>query len=53
MAAKGSDPLVQFKVRIPASVRRQLKVYAAESGTPMQQLVTDALTALLKRKGAL
>jgi predicted HicB family RNase H-like nuclease len=52
MPTKAADPLVQFKIRIPASVRRQLKVYAAQSGTPMQQLVADALTALLKRKGA-
>jgi len=53
MPPKPADPLVQFKLRIPASLRRALKVHAAQSGTPMQQIVTDALTALLKRKGAL
>jgi len=52
MTPQPADPLVQFKMRIPASVRRALKVYAAQSGMPMQQIVTDALTALLKRKGA-
>jgi hypothetical protein len=53
MSPKRGESLVQLKVRVPADVRRQLKVYAAMSGTPMHQLVTDALTALLKRKGAL
>ncbi len=53
MTPKPADLLVQFKLRIPASVRRALRVYAAQSGTPMQQVVTDALTVLLKRKGVL
>ncbi len=53
MAPIRDDQLVQLKVRVPEKVRRQLKVYAAMSGTPMHQLVTDALTALLKRKGVL
>lgn len=53
MTPKPADPLVQFKVRIPASVRRHLKVYAAQAGVPLQHVVTDALTAFLKRKGAI
>jgi hypothetical protein len=50
--AKDTPQLVQLKVWVPVALHRQLKVYAATSGTPMQQLVTDAVTALLKRKGA-
>ena len=40
--------LVQLKVKVPASLRRDLKVLAAETGQPMNALVVQALTALLK-----
>jgi len=45
--------VVQLKVLVAASLHRALKVYAAKSGTQMSALVTEAVTALLKRKGAL
>jgi len=45
--------LVQLKVLVTADLHRALKVYAAKSGEPMGALVTEAVTALLKRKGAL
>jgi predicted HicB family RNase H-like nuclease len=45
--------LVQLKVSVTADLHRALKVYAATSGVPMNALVSDAVTALLKRKGAL
>ncbi len=44
--------LVQLKVKVPEEMRRRLKVLAAETGIPMNTLVTDAIAALLKRKGA-
>lgn len=47
------DPLVQLKIQVPASLHRRLKVYAAESGTPMTALVTEAITSLLKRRGGM
>ncbi len=45
--------LVQLKVMVAADLHRALKVFAAQSGEPMNALVTEAVTALLKRKGAL
>ena len=45
--------VVQLKALVPAELHRALKVYAAQSGTQMSALVTEAVTALLKRKGAL
>jgi len=51
--AKDSGTLVQLKVRVTADLHRALKVYSAKTGTPMETLVSDAVTALLKRKGAL
>ena len=52
MATEGAK-LVQLKAMVAADLHRALKVYAAQSGTPMNALVTEAVTALLKRKGAL
>jgi len=40
--------LVQLKVKVPLELRRRLKVLAAETGKPMNALVVQALTALLK-----
>ena len=40
--------LVQLKVKVPRELRRRLKVLAAETGQPMNALVVQALTALLK-----
>ncbi len=52
MGGKALRP-VQLKVLVTAELHRALKVYAAASGTPMNALVSEAITALLKRKGAL
>jgi predicted HicB family RNase H-like nuclease len=49
---KPAEPTVQLAVRIPRSLHRRVKVYAAQTGTPMVTLVTDALTALLKTRRA-
>jgi len=49
----GTPELVQLKVLIPATLRRDLKVLAAKLGKPMNELVTQAITALVQRKGAL
>jgi predicted HicB family RNase H-like nuclease len=38
-------------VTIPAALHRAIKVAAAEQGTTIQQLVIDALTRALPRKG--
>jgi hypothetical protein len=51
--AKDTLRLVQLKVLVAADLHRRLKVYAAETGAPMNALVTEAITALLKRKKAL
>ena len=48
-----TEKLVQLKVRVTADLHKALKVYAVQSETPMEALVTEAVTALLKRKGAL
>jgi predicted HicB family RNase H-like nuclease len=45
--------LSQLKISIPAELHRQLKVHAAETGIPMNAIVTTALTARLKNRGAL
>jgi predicted HicB family RNase H-like nuclease len=44
---------VQLKVLVSPLLHRALKVYAAESGDTMNALVSKAVTALLKQKGAL
>ena len=44
----GTPELVQLKVKVPLELRRRLKVLAAETGKPMNALVVQALTALLK-----
>jgi predicted HicB family RNase H-like nuclease len=49
----GEPELVQLKVMIPEALRRRLKVLAAELGKPMNELVTQAITVLVQRKGAL
>ena len=46
-------PLAERLAGSEADLHRALKVYAAQSGEPMGALVTEAVTALLKRKGAL
>ena len=43
-----TSELVQLKVKVPRELRRRLKVLAAETGQPMNALVVQALTALLK-----
>jgi predicted DNA-binding protein len=45
--------LVQLKVLVPKELRRRLKVLAAETGKPMNELVTRAITVLVQRKGEL
>lgn len=45
--------LVQLKVKIPATLRRDLKVLAAKLGKPMNEMVAQAITALVQKKGAL
>jgi hypothetical protein len=39
-------------VRVPASLRRRLKLVAVETGRPVQQLAADALEAVCRRYGA-
>lgn len=46
------EKVVQLKARVPEALHRQLKVYAAQSGTPMGKLVEEALTQFLKRRGS-
>jgi len=48
-----TEKVVQLKVRVTADLHKALKLYAVQSGTPMEALVSEAVTALLKRKGAL
>lgn len=43
---------VQLKVWIPAALRRRLKVLAAETGEAMSDLVAEAITTLLAKRGA-
>ena len=43
--------LVQLKVKVPETLRRDLKVLAAKLGRPMNELATLALTVLVQRKG--
>jgi len=45
--------LVQLKVLVSKELRRRLKVLAAETGKPMNELVTRAITVLVQRKGDL
>lgn len=42
------EPLTQLKVLVPATLHRRLKVHAAQTGVPMNALVVQALTVLLK-----
>lgn len=43
--------LVQLNVRIPADRARYLRMLAADSGRPMQELVTEAVDLLEKKAG--
>jgi hypothetical protein len=47
MAHAKVEPVVQLSVRIPASLRLRMKVYAARSGIPVNALIAEGLTALL------
>lgn len=38
-----TDPLVKFTIRIPESMRVQLKTIAAREGTNVQSLIVEAL----------
>lgn len=42
-----SDPLEALTVRIPRSLRRELKVYAATHNRPVQELAAEAIRRLL------
>lgn len=42
------EPLTQLKVLVSVTLHRRLKVHAAQTGIPMNKLVAQALTALLK-----
>lgn len=51
--AKPTDELVPLKVKVSKELRKRLKVLAAETGISMNDLVIEAITQLLKRRGAL
>lgn len=44
------DTPVMFSVRVPASLRRRLKLAALESGLPVQQLAAEALEEECRRR---
>lgn len=48
--APAADATVSLSVRVPADLRRRLRVYAAEHGTSAQDCVQDALTTWLDRR---
>lgn len=45
------DPVVQFGGRIPTSLRRRVRVYAAASDKEVAQILREALEEYLTRKG--
>lgn len=49
--AAGGAQLVTLSVRVPAEHLRRLKVASATSGQPMQELVDEAVSELLDRRG--
>ena len=51
-ATRPAEARVMLCVRVPAALRRRLKLAAAETGTPVQQLAADALEAACRRYGA-
>jgi predicted HicB family RNase H-like nuclease len=46
-----APPLIQLKVRVPAELRRRLKIYAATVGKPMNTVIVETLETLLKKRG--
>ena len=44
-----ASPVVMLAVRIPAELHQRLKLHAVKRGTPIQQLVAQALRDLLRR----
>jgi hypothetical protein len=47
-----ADAPVMLCVRVPASLRRRLKLLSVQTGRPVQQLATAALEAECRRYGA-
>jgi len=45
-----AEPMVMVTVRLPASQVKQLKLVSAMDGTPIQTIVSDALTEHLPRR---
>ena len=43
------EPMALFSTRLPRSTHRRLKVYAASTGDPIQDIVEAAITAHLDR----
>jgi predicted DNA binding CopG/RHH family protein len=46
-----TQPTSMLTVAVPAELHKAVKVHAAQHGLTIQQLVTDALTKALGRKG--
>jgi hypothetical protein len=51
-APRVADAPVMLCVRVPASLRRRLKLLSVQTGRPVQQLATAALEAECRRYGA-
>ena len=50
--ARAADAPVMLCVRVPASLRRRVKLLAVQTGRPVQQLAAAALEAECRRYGA-
>jgi hypothetical protein len=48
---RGDPEIVMFCVRVPRSLRRRIKIAAAQSGTSVQALGVAALAAECRRQG--
>jgi hypothetical protein len=51
-ATRPAEARVMLCVRVPASLRRRLKLVAVETGRPVQQLAADALEEACRRYDA-
>jgi predicted HicB family RNase H-like nuclease len=49
--SSAADRLVMLCVRVPASLRKRVKVAAIQGGRSVQELATEALEAECRRRG--
>lgn len=48
ITTKDGEPVVQLRVQVPVSVRRKVKIIAAETGRTMPEVFAEAIETYLQ-----